>query len=639
MRTYYTTVLVAITIVAVLCGVGLFAVDTGSTAPEPVSFNETVSMGVDFDDDLEDADAVDLPKTQVFYSQYEFVVGYHGVERFVHAREQAGHQQRFGYPLAVYVTDFSDTDVELTEEGYPTANEPTGWTDAESAAFVVDSDARNPAGETVVPFADRDDAEAFTAEYGGTVLTWDELVEREFSFDDAAAVKDRVDDRLRDGDALVDDRRTMLDRPEETVVDDGETVQEAIDDAPSNTTVVVPEGTYEETVEIDRPITLSGEGAVTLDGGGDGTVVEIGADEAAVRNVDITGVGNTTRPEEQETVSDTDSGDTVLEMAYAGGDAGVRIDGAERALVENVTIETPANGVMLRDSPESVVRNVSVDGGDDWGDAYMGVMSMRSGDGVIEDSTFRDGRDGIYTHRSDGLVFRNNTLERNRIGVHLMYTAQTVIADNEVLNAEATGVHVMTNPHGNAVVGNEIRNSPDGLRTEGWNSYVADNVVVDNGLGMTTEAGNSIYEGNVVAGNDVGIQASHILPTNRVIGNDFVDNDRHATARAGTLRIWTRNDAGNYWHGAIGDADGDVLERPYSPTEDVDGSLHRTDGASSLARSPLHGALTDLAGTVSGMRDASIVDTAPRCEPANPEQFDAIEWNPPERDCGPIAPA
>ncbi|WP_255191855.1 NosD domain-containing protein [Natronobeatus ordinarius] len=608
-----------------LGAVGLFVADVGSTTPEPVPFDETVQMGTEFDDDLETEQQVDFPNAQVFYSQYRNVVGYPGVERFVHEHNQDGHEQRFGYPLAVYVSDFSGTDLELTEAGYPRATGDVGWTDAESALFVVGSDARTPAGETVVPFSSRDDAESYAAAYGGTVLTWAELLEQEFAIEDAATVRERVDERLVAADELVATVQADSDRPVASVVgEDADTIQKAIDAAPPETTVVVPEGTYEELLEIDRPVTLAGDGNVTIRGDGEHTVIDVRADGVAVRNLRITDVGETTRPEEQDTVSDSGTdGDTVLELAYAAGDAGVSVDGATRVLVEDVTIETPANGVLLRDSPETVVRNVSVYGGDDWSEAYMGVMTMRSADGVIENSTFRDGRDGIYTHRSHGLVFRNNTLERNRIGVHLMYTSETVIADNEVRNAEITGIHVMTNPHRNAVVGNEVRNSPTGLRTEGWNSYVAGNVVVDNGLGMTTEAGNSIYEGNVVAGNDEGIRATHLLPTNRVVGNDFLDNHVHATARDGTLRIWTENGVGNYWGGAVGRTDGVVIDRSYSATDPIDSRLHRTGGTPALGQSPQFDELSTLDGTVAGMREASIVDTAPRCAPANPELLES----------------
>ncbi|ARS91465.1 NosD domain-containing protein [Natrarchaeobaculum aegyptiacum] len=635
-----TTILV---VIVVLTGAGLFVVEVETTSPEPVTFSETVTMGVSFDDEIDDPD-VELPRAQVFYSQYRYVVGYYGVERFVDAQRQEGHEQRFGYPLTVYVTDYSGTELELSAEGYPRTDDRVDWTDAESAWFVVDSDARAPDGETAVPFSSRDDAETYAADSGGSVITWDDLLEYEIELEDARTVRDRVDKRQTDADSLVEHRRAVADRPVKTVVGENETIQEAVSRTPTNGTVVVPAGTYEELVEIDRPVTLEGKGDVTIRGDGESTVVMIKSPDAAVRNVEITNVGDSVMPEEQETVTDgpSEGGDTVLETAYAGGDAGVYVDDAPGVFLENISIVTPSNGVMLRDSPKTVVRNVSVDGGEEWGDSYMGVMSMRSGDGIIEDSAFRDGRDGIYTHRSHGLVFRNNTLERNRIGVHLMFTGETVIADNDIRAAEATGIHVMTNPHQNAVVGNHVRNNPTGIRTEGWNSYVADNVVVDNGLGMTTEAGNSIYEHNVIVGNEVGIRATHYLPANRVLANDFVDNDRHVQARRGTLRIWTHDGVGNYWHGTVGDVDESsaddgepvVFSRSYSATDPIDSRLHRSGGSPTLAQAPLFDELATLEGTVSGMREASVVDTAPRCTPANPGRLEAAGIEPVEYECG-----
>jgi hypothetical protein len=76
---------------------------------------------------LGDPPGVELPRVQAFYSQYEYVVGYYGVDTYVDARCQSGHEQRFGYPLAIHVSDYGETGVELTEEGYPTVERPSGW--------------------------------------------------------------------------------------------------------------------------------------------------------------------------------------------------------------------------------------------------------------------------------------------------------------------------------------------------------------------------------------------------------------------------------------------------------------------------------------------------------------------------------
>jgi len=88
-------------ILAVTAAVAVtFAVDTGADSPEPAPFDETVSIGLTLEDDLALDDDVELPRAQTFYSQYEYVVGYYGVETYVEAQRQAGHVERFGYPLA-----------------------------------------------------------------------------------------------------------------------------------------------------------------------------------------------------------------------------------------------------------------------------------------------------------------------------------------------------------------------------------------------------------------------------------------------------------------------------------------------------------------------------------------------------------
>ncbi len=623
-------ILVAILVVAG-GAVGLFTVDAGSTSPEPVNFDDTISMGISLQSQYALEDDVELPRVQVFYSQYRYVVGYYGVETFVDAQQQPNHEQRFGYPLAVYVSDYSGTDLELTDEGYPRTDRFGGWTNAEEAHFVVDSEARTPAGETVIPFSDRADADAFADEYDGTVLSWEAVLERTFDVDTADTVRQRVDEQRRDADERVAAAAELRDRPESIVVgEDASTIQEAVDEAPANTTVVVPEGTYDENVVVNESITLAGEGAPTIHGNGNGTVVRLNADRAAVVGFDVTGVGNTTRDPDVEI--ETDTWDHNVELGYGHGDAGVAAVDTSGVLIEDVTIETPANGVLLRDSPDMVVRNVTVNGSEEWAEGFMGVMTMRS-PGVIENSTFRHGRDGVYMHRSNGLVVRNNVMEDGRFGVHVMHTSETLIADNRVRDQELSGIIVMTGPELNAIVGNDVRNTPGGIRTAGSNSYIAGNVVVGNELGMTTAAGNSIYEHNLIADNDVGLQASSIVPSNRVVGNDFVDNDRHATASSGPLRIYTHDGRGNYWEGAIGTAEGGVLDRSYSPTDPVDQRLHRVDGTPTLARSPALDAVEGLQGTVPGMRAGSVVDTAPLCEPANPELFADTDWDPDDYAC------
>jgi len=650
-RSLRSIALVIVAFALIVGGAGLFVVDAGEADHEPVNFDYTVSMGLALEDEFDIEGDVQLPQTQVFYSQYQYVVGYYGVEMFVETQRQDGHEQRFGYPLTILVTDYSGTDPGLTAEGYPATDDPTDWTDAEDAVFVVGSDAKTPQGETVVPFSEPEDAEAFAGEYGGEVMSWTEVLETDFGVDDAEVVRDRFDDQMQWADGLVADSRPLLDRDERPVSvevgsEDGpETVGEAIEEADNGTTVVVPEGTYNETVEIDKPITLAGEGA-TLDGDGNETVATLTADRAAITGFDITGVGGAIRDDEDEFDGDgdvhasdpddiPDDWEDAVEIEYGNADSGIEASGAQGALIEDVRIDTPANGVFLNRSPDSVVRSVDIEGADDWQGGFMGVLAMYS-PSVVEESEIVGGRDGVYTHQADGIVIRDNELRDGRFGIHFMYTSDSTVADNEVEDQDRVGFYVMTGPERNAIVGNTFRDNPIGLIPGGTDSYVADNLLEGNDLGIRADAANTIYEGNVLAGNIEGLNADAVLPTNRVVDNDFVGNGQHAHTTFGPLRIYTHDGTGNYWHGAIGEPTGPTLDRSYSPTDGVDQRLHYVDGTPNLARSSALDAVAGLEASVPGARSGSITDTAPLCEPANPDLLAQSEWEwvTEETNCG-----
>jgi len=129
-----------------------------------------------------------------------------------------------------------------------------------------------------------------------------------------------------------------------------------------------------------------------------------------------------------------------------------------------------------------------------------------------------------------------------------------------------------------------------------------------------------VYERNVVYGNDVGFRASSLRPTNRVVNNDIVANDEPVTTSTGPLYLWSHEGTGNYWGGA--------QVRPgqgsYVPTDPIDGNQHRTGGTATLAASPAARLLNSLRDTTPGIRDATVMDTAPLSEPVRPDVLAAL---------------
>jgi len=604
---------VAVLVVALVVGVyvGPFAVDA-TPSPEPVGFDRTVRVGLPVET-VRAAQAAGhvVPKVQVFYAQYDHVVGHYGVASFVETSRREGHAARFGPPLSVYVSDFAGTDPRLTDEGFVNATGDPGWVRAEEAAFVVAGSGR---ARTVVPFGDREAARSFASRVGGRVVSW-QTVLRTASADRDPDYSSRVERRRASADRTVAALRPLADRPVSVVVgEDAPTIAAAVERAPPNTTVVVPDGEYEARVRIEKPLTLRGDGvnATTIDGDG-GTVVTVAAPRVAVADLRIEGVGTETI----DTDAETTGWDSAVERTYGRGDAGVAVLGVSNVLVSNVAVETPSNGLLVRDADRTVVANATVRGNPVQREGYMGVMAMRSSV-VVQDSTFVDGRDGVYAHRADGLVVRDSTMRGLRFGVHLMYTSETLLADNRVRDA-ATGIVIMTRPTDNAVVGNDVRRSNHGVVTAGANSYVARNLLADNGVGLKVGSRTSLYEENVLAANEVGAEASSFVASNRVVRNDFAGNDRAVRDTAGQLRVWSANGTGNYWASAVG-PDG-RLDRPYRPTGPADRDLRRP-GAIAVARSPVALSLRALRGVVPGMRDRGVLDQSPAARPHNPDLLD-----------------
>ncbi|QAU14140.1 copper-binding protein [Halorubrum sp. BOL3-1] len=630
--------LVALLLVAAVATAGAFAADPEAAAPSPVAYDDVVELGLSSETDALMAGSARVPRTQVFYSQLQYVVGYNGIESFAATLDNGRTERQFGYPIAVYVETFDDARPETTETDLFESERLGEWTPAAEALYVVESDAQSPAGETVVPFRERDAAEAFAADHDGRVVDWEAVRSASFDTDSAATVRSMAPERWDAADERIAAAERRADRPVSVVVgEDAPTIEAAIEAAPPNTTVVVPPGTYEETLTVNESVTIAGENA-RVSGDGNGSVITVRASDVALTGLSVDGSGGQTRDPEAaresrggDGASEGEPWDTNIQLGYGHGDAGIRAIDAPGLVVDDMTVEANASGLLLREGSHAVVRDLRVDGAESWQDGFMGIAGMQSRV-TVTDSEFQGGRDGIYLHRADGSVIRNSVFTDNRYGTHLMYTGDALIADNTFENELFGGVTVMTRPSGNAIVGNDVRNSSAGIQSSGTRTYIGYNTLVGNELGFSTSARGSLYERNVAVNNELGARATTVVPSSRVVANDFVGNADHAAAGAGALRVWADGDRGNYWEGAnVGIHE--PGERAYRPTAPVDAALHREVAAVGVRESPVVALLDRLRGTVPGARSGSIIDPAPAATPYSPDRVDAAL----DSDTGPVS--
>jgi nitrous oxidase accessory protein len=328
----------------------------------------------------------------------------------------------------------------------------------------------------------------------------------------------------------------------------------ALATAAPGATIEVRGGVYPGGLVIERPVQLIGVDQPVIDGGGAGTLVTIRNTEATLSGFDLRGTGDNLDHE----------------------DAAVVVENATAIVTDN-RIEDALFGIYLKQAPDTVLRGNVILSKD--------VPTPRKGDGiktwysdrvVIEDNQASDSRDIILWYSNDGIV-RNNTFDRGRYGLHLMFSDRATIEGNS-MSANSIGLYIMYS-RDPKVVGNRIVNnhgpSGGGIGLKDVDGAIIDsNRFVNNQIALQVdnsprEFGIENYiRGNVFAYNHAGIGFMPSVKHNTVTGNAFIDNTEHvAIIGRGQLQeiTWAENGQGNYWSDYAGyDANGDgVGDIPY----------------------------------------------------------------------------
>ena len=318
--------------------------------------------------------------------------------------------------------------------------------------------------------------------------------------------------------------------------------------------IQVPPGTYAGPLQIDKPITLDGQGAAVIDGGGLGDVVTITAPDVTLRGFVIRNSGASLDHE----------------------NAGITGTGA-RVTIENNRLEDVLFGIYLKDAPGSIVRNNTVHGKDlEMGVRGDGLRLWYCADSLLEGNHVADSRDMIVWF-SPNTVVRGNVVERSRYGLHFMVN-ENDLAENNVLRDNSVGIYLMYGDNytvRNNLLYNNRGQSGYGLALKDVNgAVIEDNFIVGNRVGiyndnspLNPEAAVRV-ENNLLAYNDLGLDYLPLVQRNTFTENIFQENGAQVSiAGQGELKgnFWAEAGRGNYWSDYAGfDADGDrVGDLPY----------------------------------------------------------------------------
>jgi len=247
---------------------------------------------------------------------------------------------------------------------------------------------------------------------------------------------------------------TVTSHPKTIVVDDDgnadfTTIQEAINNATAGDVVLVKSGVYYEKIYVNKPnLTIIGEGnqLAIIDGGGNGPVVQISAD-------DVTFTGFTVR--------------------RGGNKPGIEI--LKRANVTFNKISQCQIGVFV--GFKCTITNDYIS------DCGQGALFYSCFNVTMEANYFSSNTVGISLSGSNDNLIANNTITQSTEGGH--------------------GITVLSNSYGNIIRGNLIWNNSHGMWFSGASQ---ENVVVGNtiaknniiGVELTDAPNNTIYHNNFI---------------------------------------------------------------------------------------------------------------------------------------------
>ena len=382
----------------------------------------------------------------------------------------------------------------------------------------------------------------------------------------------------------------------------------AVDAAEPGDTIVL-EGQFEERVTVETPgVTIAAaepHGAV-IDGGGEGTVLRVNAEDVTLEGLWIRDSGH----------------------ERANEDTGVHVTGSD-ATLSDLRLDEITFGVWIGEAADVTVENATIVGREAVGHAERGngIHLDRADGAELRDNRITTVRDGIYYSWSDGVVSERNALWDLRYGVHYMYSEDNRLEANVAFDNDV-GFALMVSSNltivENVVVDNAGPSGQGILIKDVDDSEIRDNAVVANrnGLYVYNAHRNEIVD-NLVLDNQIGLQFTAGSTDALVTGNSFVDNGQSAYASTTSQFAWN----GNYWSDARAvDLDGDgTSEVRHQPAGVAERLVADSPQAAIFAESPALDAIRLAESSFPVVETPGVVDHRPLAEPPHEDPRDHTE--------------
>lgn len=312
------------------------------------------------------------------------------------------------------------------------------------------------------------------------------------------------------------------------------TIQSRIDAAAPYGTIQLENRTYNERIQISKPITIKGDTNTKIVSCGTDPVITIKKEYISIQNLKIEQCNDRA---DQPAVLVTGDNHSINEVEVHASYIGMKLEDARNIKIENSILvgQKKGNGIDLWQSDNNLIENIKI----------------------------QNVRDGLYVEKSNHNIVKNNRIQQSRYGIHLMYSDKTVI-ENNISKENATGAMIMGTKD-TFITGNQFINNKKNVHAQGLLLYdavkteVIQNEIVNNRVGMYVEkASDNTIMNNIISNNFIGLQFKEAR-ANEFTQNEITGNVNEAQATQSRENHIYKN----YWDASL------KVDRDGSGTSDI----------------------------------------------------------------------
>ncbi len=309
-------------------------------------------------------------------------------------------------------------------------------------------------------------------------------------------------------------------------------LQPLIDKLKKGDVLVIPPGTYAGPVIVNKPVTLDGQGKVTINAGGKGSVIVLKTNGAEIKNLHLTNSGS----------------------YHNNLDAGVQVRGDFNVVKDNI-IDNCLFGIDLQKSRNNIVKRNTISSKDEkLGMRGDSIRLWYSFNNKITDNIINNVRDMVVWYSKNNII-HHNISHNGRYALHFMYAQYNDVQYNEYYN-NSVGIFLMYSD--GVVIKNNIISHATGPSGIGIGFKETSDIKVENNKVLFSSTGISIdvspyqpdttnyFINNVIAFNGIGIRFLADWKDNIFKHNYFKANITQVIVSGG--KTANRNEwDGNYW--------------------------------------------------------------------------------------------